>query len=398
MIRNIPLFTRSMLLAMSVSLIFQSCEEDDDDVSVTPKTYLVENVTSTSATVRNTVIVTGGKLEEAGLCFSSTTNLPTVSNSRTISSNGSLTDFTVTMTGLSKDSVYRYVAYATLGGKTYYGAVYAFRPVDTDIEKDMVLVEGGQYWMGATQEQEPFANDIEKPMHLVTISNFKVSKYEVTTTQFVVFLNSRKISKGGSGMTRSGKSHAYFFAMSKNIYFDSDSSCWRVVSGYEDCPMTNVTWYGADEFCRWAGGQLPTEAQWEYAARGGKYSGGFVYSGDAVLDIVAWYASTTNNQDGIEYYAQPVGGKKPNELGLYDMCGNVWEWCNDWYALYSSKAQADPIGLADKDAEIATSPEKVRRGGGWADVNAKSLRVSNRSKNTPVSYSGSVGFRIASKE
>jgi len=378
--------------------LFQACEKDEVKVSVSPKTYHVDNVTDSSATVRCTVAVEGGTLEAAGLCFSSTLNNPTVSTARSIQATGSLTDFTVTLSGLSPDSIYRFVAYAIMGDKTYYGATYAFQPVDPEMNKDMVLVEGGSFSMGATQEQDSVASDAEKPVHQVTLSNFRISKYEVTTAQFVIFLNSRKISMNGSSITNSGKTHNYFEAKPKNIYFDADSTKWFPVTGYENVPMTNVTWYGANEFCRWAGGFLPTEAQWEYAARGGKSSHGYVYSGGANPNIVAWYASNTNYQDGIEYFAQPVGGKAPNERGLYDMSGNVWEWCGDWYAAYSSKAQVDPMGMTDDEAEKAAVKEKVRRGGGWADISSRQLRVSNRGKNAPTSYSGSVGFRMASRD
>jgi len=397
MTRRIPI-GKLLLPAIFISCLFQACEKEEVKVSVSPKTYHVDNVTDSSATVHCTVAVEGCTLEEAGLCYSGTLNNPTVLTARCIPSTGSLKDFTVLLSGLSPDSSYRFVTYAIMGGKTYYGAIYAFQPADPDMTSHMVLVEGGSFTMGATQEQDSVAADAEKPYHQVTLSNFRMSKYEVTTSQFVIFLNSRKILSSGSGITSYGKTHNFFEAKSKNIYFNGDSTKWFPVTGYENAPMTNVTWYGANEFCRWAGGHLPTEAQWEYAARGGRLSNGYVYSGGANPNHVAWYAFNTNYQDGIDYYAQPVGGKTPNELGLYDMSGNVWEWCSDWYSNYISAAAIDPQGISDLEAENLTLPQKVRRGGGWADNSSRQLRVSNRGKNTPVSFSGSVGFRMASRD
>lgn len=397
MTRRIPI-SRLLLPAIFISCLFQACEKEEVKVSVSPKTYHVDNVTDSSATIHCTVAVEGGTLKEAGLCYSSTLNMPSVSTSQCIPSTGSLKDFTVTLSGLSADSIYRFVAYATMGDKTYYGAIYAFQPVNPEMNKDMVFVEGGLFTMGATQEQDSVALDAEKPAHQVTLSNFRMSKYEVTTAQFVVFLNSRKIFVNGSGITSYGKTHIFLEAKPKNIYFNYDSTKWIPVTGYENTPMTNVTWYGANEFCRWAGGHLPTEAQWEFAARGGRRSSGYVYSGGANPNQVAWYAANTNYQDGIDYFAQPVGGKTPNELGLYDMSGNVWEWCGDWYSNYVSAAVIDPQGMTDQQVEKLTSPQKVRRGGGWADNSSRQLRISNRGKNTPISYSGSVGFRMASRD
>jgi len=389
-----------VLLALITSALFQACE---DDVSVTAKTYHVENVTSSSGTIRCTVTVEGDDLVDAGICYSATVTYPKITTSRCVPSTGSMTDFTTTLTGLSPDSTYRFRAYACLSDTTYYGITYSFRPVDMIIDMVDVIggsftAEGGSFTMGATSEQVAVADDDEKPAHSVTLSDFKIGRYEITTSQFVQFLNSRKLTSGGTCMTYSGSSFDMLEPNAKSIYYSTDDACWYPVSGYETHPMTNVTWYGANEFCRWAGGHLPTEAEWEYAARGGKSSAGYMYSGGNVSSDVAWYFATTNDQTGIEYFAQIGGGKSPNELGIYDMSGNVWEWCADWYATYPSAAQTDPAGLSDDEAEDADITKKVRRGGGWADTSVKKLRVSSRAANTPKSYAGSVGFRFAARD
>jgi len=381
-----------LLLAFILGGIFQSCKEDD--VVVTAKTYHAEQVTATSGTIRCTVAVEGGKLKESGLCFSTTNTAPKITDSRIILSTSSLTDFTIQLSGLTTDSLYRYRAYAILGDDTYYGYTYTFRPVNPTV--DLVLVQGGRFQMGATQEQTSYAVDDEKPLHWVTLSNFRMDRYEVTTKAFTEFLNSRKITDVTTCMTASGVSKTIFYETAKNIYYHSNK--WYPASGYENKPMTNVTWYGADEYCRWAGGFLPTEAQWEYAARGGAANAGAIYSGGNDPTAVAWYNANTNNQEGVEYYAQNVGGKTANELGLYDMSGNVWEWCRDWFVAYSSTEQVNPTGLTDEQADDASVTTKVRRGGGWAETNVNKLRVSFRGANTPLSYAGSVGFRMAAME
>lgn len=384
-----------MIPAALLLCLFQSCEkEDEEKTEVEPKTFHVENVSDTSATIRCTVMVKGGTLEESGLCISGTVSVPYVYNSLCIPSTDLKKDFTLTLTDLSPDTVYRFCAYARMDGKTYYGAVYAFQPVDPGLESVMVQVEGGTFTMGATQEQVAYASESERPAHSVTLSNFKISRYEVTTSQYVVFLNSRKILSTGSGISHDGKFHKFLEAKPKSIYFDAEDNEWKPVPGYEQVPMANVTWYGAQEFCLWAGGDLPTEAQWEYAARGGENGSGMLYSGGNEPEEVAWYEANTHYQDSVEYYAQPVGKKAPNELGLYDMSGNVWEWCRDWHTDYKAAAQTNPTGMSDEEAAKLTAPKKIRRGGGWADYDTKQLRVSARGSNTPVSYSGSVGFRI----
>ena len=154
----------------------------------------------------------------------------------------------------------------------------------------------------------------------------------------------------------------------------------------DDYPVEKVSWDNVQEFIaklneltgkKYA---LPTEAQWEYAARGGEKSKGYKYSGSNDLDEVAWYDSNSNNA------TNPVGMKAPNELGIYDMTGNVWEWCQDWYDEYSSDAQIDPVGSED-------GSYRVFRGGSWFN-DARRCRVSFRSETEPDNRYFYLGFRL----
>lgn len=396
MLRNRRRFTETLCLSLALALgwIFQACEEEK--VTVTLKTHHVEQVTATSGAIRCTVVNEGGTLQEAGLCFSTTNTAPRVTNSRWIPSMTSLTDYTTRLTGLSTDSTYRFRAYARVNDSVYYGTVYAFKPTTPQV--DLVSIEGGTFNMGATSEQALAAATNELPVHAVTLSNYRIGKYEVTTNQFAQFLNSRMITSTASGPGFNGVIYKYLVVTTRNLYYDQEAAAWMPVNGLENHPVTNVTWYGANEYCRWAGGHLPTEAQWEYAARGGRLASGTQFSGAALAADVAWYYATTKDQPGVVYFAQPVGAKQPNELGLYDMSGNVWEWCADWYNVYTEQAKLDPIGLNDVEAAEAGVTQKVRRGGGWADTQTSTLRVSYRAANTPVAQAGSVGFRMAANE
>ncbi len=216
----------------------------------------------------------------------------------------------------------------------------------------MVAVEGGTFTMGATAEQGNDAGRAEKPAHKVTLSNYYIGQTEVTQALWQAVM--------GSNPSR--------------------------ITGNLQRPVELVSWDDCKEFItklnRLTGAnfRLPTEAEWEYAARGGNKSRGYKYSGSNSLDAVAWY---DGNNGGTMH---PVGTKSPNELGLYDMSGNVWEWCQDWYDNYSSGSQYNPTGPT-------SGSSRVFRGG--SEFDAGHCRVSFRDGYSPSHQINLLGFRLA---
>ena len=229
---------------------------------------------------------------------------------------------------------------------------------------EMIAVQGGTFTMGCTPEQRDDCRDSEKPAHQVTVSDFYIGKYEVTQAQWTAVM----------GTT----------VRQQTI---KNSPIMSIVGEGDNYPMVYVSWEEAQEFISrlntLTGKQyrLLTEAEWEFAARGGNKSRGYKYSGSNTLENVAWYYENSNDD------IHPVGTKSPNELGIYDMSGNVYEWCNDWYEDYSSNAQTDPRGPY-------SGSYRVFRGGCGSSV-ANNVLVSDRSGGTPDSRRSLLGFRLA---
>ncbi|MEZ4825005.1 MAG: SUMF1/EgtB/PvdO family nonheme iron enzyme [Bacteroidia bacterium] len=220
----------------------------------------------------------------------------------------------------------------------------------------------------------------------VTVSDFWLGKTEVTNGQYAEFLNAKgNQSEGGvEWYDASGKGYLGY----AEAAIQKQGNSWVVKSGREDHPVNYVSWYGAKAYCDWLSKQtgqqwrLPTEAEWEYAAGGGS-SGRTIYAGtdsESTLGDYAWF--TTNTKDT---GTRPVGQKKPNRLGLYDMSGNVWEWCGDWYGDYPSSDISNPTGPT-------SGSHRVNRGGSWHLV-APNCRVAYRYSLTPGLRSSLLGFR-----
>ena len=223
------------------------------------------------------------------------------------------------------------------------------------VEFKMIKVEGGTFSMGATSEQGSDAYDDEKPVHSVTLSDYYIGETEVTQELWQAVM---------------GSNPSWF-------------------KGDNQRPVERVSWNDCQKFIKKLNQltgkefRLPTEAEWEYAARGGKYSKDYVYkySGSKNADEVAWYSYNSRGE------THPVKTKKANKLGLYDMSGNVWEWCNDWYGSYQSNSQINPTGPSKGE-------RRVLRGGSW-NYGDRIVRVSNRGSNTPGRSLSHHGLRLA---
>ncbi len=216
---------------------------------------------------------------------------------------------------------------------------------------DMVFVQGGKFKMGSN-----IGGSDEKPVHVVELNDFSIGRYEVTQREW-------------------------------RLIMDKDTNK-RYFEGCDSCPVERVSWFNVQEYIGKLNEitkmnyRLPTEAEWEYAARGGNLSKGFKYSGSNSDTIVAWKVGKS------EAKTHPVGRKKPNELGIYDMTGNVFEWCADWYspAWYQVSPSGNPAGPEEGDFRII-------RGGSWF-YDYAGLSITDRESANPSYRYGYVGFRL----
>jgi formylglycine-generating enzyme required for sulfatase activity len=249
---------------------------------------------------------------------------------------------------------------------------------------NFVSIPGDTFQMGLT--------NVFEPVHSVTVSSFQMSEAEITNDQYCTWLNAALVSGDivatssivtGKKGTWNGQNYIY---LSDN--YDENNGCWitfsknefSVVSGHETWPVVSVTWYGAKAFAEYYGWDLPREAEWEYACRGGKQ---YLYG----TDDGTISKDKANYYWGSGYIIHPVNIKSypKNPFGLYDMSGNVWEWCNDWYGDYSSLPATNPTGGQ-------TGSYHVIRGGGWRDDGGVS-RSAIRGIIT-ASRSIDIGFRV----
>ena len=233
---------------------------------------------------------------------------------------------------------------------------------------DFILVEGGSFMMGSND-----GDSDEKPIHEVTVSSFWISKYQVTQREWQEVMGSNPSDFKGDNLP-----------VEKVSWYDAIEYCNKrsIKEGLTPCYSGS----GDNIICNWNanGYRLPTEAEWEYAARGGNKSRGYEYSGSNTLGDVAWYVGNSGSK------THPVGQKSPNELGIYDMSGNVWEWCWDWYdsSYYSKSPKRDPRGAA-------SGGNKVLRGGSWRNFYDYFCRVAGRDYFTPTVRRNIVGFRVS---
>lgn len=254
-------------------------------------------------------------------------------------------------------------------------------------DSNFVFIKGGTFVVGSSSGD---IDEINKKR--VWINSFKISKFETTNKDFTLFLNS---------LSDTLKIHNYINL--KGTWKDikcriyKDNGKYKVKKGYENHPVVFVSWIGAVEYCKFSSSRLPTEYEWEYAAKGGKKGCKIYYkskyknkcykfSGSNNINEVAWYDKNSENK------IHAVGLKKPNRKGLYDMSGNVSEWCADKFdaKAYKNAKRINPVGDAN-------TRFRAHRGGSW--TNSKNiLRLTNRRASNLKTKNSTIGFRVIKKE
>ena len=297
-----------------------------------------------SPRVFNGVLVGNHNVEIRKSGYTTSRQTVTISEGQTASISGSLTSSTSSSTANTLSS----------SGSSLSGNALTI-PVKNGISIEMVKVEAGSFDMGATPEMQNPDED-EKPVHRVTLTNnYYIGKYEVTQALWKIVMGSNPSNSKGDNL-----------------------------------PVENVSWNNCQKFIsklnKLTGKsfRLPTEAEWEFAARGGNKSRGYQYSGSNTLGDVAWYEGNSGSK------THAVGTKQPNELGAFDMTGNVWEWCQDWHGRYSSSPQTNPTGAVSGSC-------RVYRGGSLC-YPAGYCRCSCRFDGTPDFRNGDLGLRLVLSE
>ncbi|NND33230.1 MAG: formylglycine-generating enzyme family protein [Saprospiraceae bacterium] len=302
---------------------------------------------------------------------------------------------------------------------------------------DMVLVPGGAFEMG---ESEEMARADEVPRHLVKINSFWIDKTEVTNAEFRKFVEAtgyltiaeqeidveEMMKQLPPGTPRPDPELLKPFSLvfkeqpaGRQSYYPSEwwimvpGANWREpqgpgssIEGKDDYPVVHIAWYDAMAYCKWAGKRLPTEAEWEFAARGGSNDQRYPWGNDSITSDRANYWQgdfpVSNKVEDNYQRTAPVKSYEPNSLGLYDMAGNVWEWTSDWYHFQhyfqqSKEAMAiNPQGPPRSfDPDEPTVPKKVIRGGSFLcnDSYCSGFRVAARMKSSPDTGMEHTGFR-----
>lgn len=272
---------------------------------------------------------------------------------------------------------------------------------DTTDGSEMIFVKGGTYSMGWSHSHDINVFQSENPAHAVTLDDFFISSKEITNSQFCVFLN----EVGNQEENGQEYINTDFGFDDIKCQIEQKGDQFVVQPGFENHPVICVSWYGANAYCRWMAEKtgkkyrLPTEAEWEYAARDGgkdiRYAWGNDFpkgkKGGNIADAANKkrypdYVMATAEYDDGYIYTSPVAQFEPSGLGLYDMTGNVAEWCSDWKDNYTYSAATNPMGPESGD-------DKVKRGGDW-NTGLSTISLFQRSGNRPGATSVMTGFRI----
>ena len=361
------------ILALVSSTIFLSCSKENttiDSPDTNPakapevQTSEVAGISERSAIVSGELTSDGGAvLIDQGIVFGKNAE-PTLESGHKISAGHLSGKFSVILENLEDWTEYHARAYAINAAGTSYGKDLTFetkarevRTINLDgIIFKMVYVEGGSFTMGA-MDGDTFAKSYEKPAHKVTLDSYYIGQCEVTNEVW------NKVMEG----------RAPSLAEQKERFLPVVQKSWNTCHEFID----SLNRQTGMNFC------LPTEAQWEFAARGGSKTKGYLYCGGNAIDDVGWYYANALSNVAM------VGTKSPNELGLYDMTGNVLEWCEDWYGYYSAEDQVNPLCKVQ-------NPDGFRVMRGGSVINDKELcRATHRFGGEINSRMFFVGFRLA---
>ena len=375
------------LIMLAMLLALPACSEDskDDTTPIIPETpetpttpeekqvpqvttAEAQNVTESTVELSGEVIADNGfRVIERGFVYSTSKN-PDIENADKCESGRGLGSYSATVRGLKSNTTYHFKAYATNSQGTAYGEELTFTTKAEAVKNfninsavlTMVRVEGGTFQMGGSDEN---AQEYEKPVHNVTLDDYYIGLCEVTNEQWEAVVNGRVPGP-----------------LEDPLWYNNERFLPKTMVSYDECFefINKLNAHTGLEF------SLPTEAQWEYAARGGHKGRGYTYSGSDDAEEVGWCYENAATTVTI------VATKTPNELGLYDMTGNVNEWCSDWYDYYSSEDQTNPTGPESGDF-------RVMRGGSVINF-YKECRVSSRFGGEPGSHFFFVGFRVVLKD
>jgi formylglycine-generating enzyme required for sulfatase activity len=385
----------SAFCAVFFCIAIFSCEEKIDN-NIVIFTSEVSNVTFYSVTCGGVISSDGGELiTNRGVCWSISQN-PTVSLNTKTSDGTNVGSFTSSITGLQPSTTYYVRAYATNSVGTAYGNEVSFKTLDRvkeQINISFVDIPAGTFIMGSPTSEPGGGRLTDESQFQVTLSAFRMSKYEVTNLQYAAFLNNMGI--GSDGKFPEGQYPAEILIEASSGYswnwgINYVNNQWVPVPGYENHPVILVSWFGAKEFAKYVGADLPTEAQWEYACRAG-FTTAF-NTGDCLTNTQANYrwaypqTGCSNSMTTSPNSTQEVGSYPANAWGLHDMHGNVDEWCNDWHGNYPTSDQTNPTGPA-------TGLCRVYRGGSF-DSSASFCRSANRNGYGPDMCFAILGFRL----
>jgi formylglycine-generating enzyme len=381
--------TPMMLFILFVSLsIFTSCNKDDENLPILLTTEVVQQ-NLTSATGGGVICCEGeAAVTERGVCWN-TTGQPSIQDSKTTDGSGTGI-FTSEISDLTTGTLYYVRAYATNSFGTAYGNEVEYT-TQQDFNIETVSIPAGTFIMGSPAN-EVGRHEMEN-QHEVTLNAFQMGKYEITNEQFARFMNAKNVPEfphlfeGGPMLIY--PSHYDEWGDCKIMYADSQ---WIVQPGYEKHPVVWVDWYGALEFATYLGARLPTEAEWEYACRAGTttpfYTGNCISDTDAAFKWTRTYTDCASNSASWNRITFEVGSFPPNPWGLYDMHGNVTEWCSDFKNddFYTAEPQTNPKGPE-------TGYRHASRGGSF-DTSPTDCRSADRGTADVNSYSD-MGFRVA---